>query len=342
MNYPFRNLVFEGGGMKGIAYIGAMEVLEKKGILKNIKRIGGVSAGAIYAVLLAAGFSYEEILTIVKQDFNKFKDDDLGVLRDTKRFMNEYGWYKGDFFRKWLGGLLKEKAGSPDITFKALQEHTGKDLYVLASNLSTTFVEIYSSEHTPRTRVVDAVRRSMSLPFFFRAIRDDRDDVFVDGGVINNYPVKLFDQEKYLEDASLKRITSYYEEENKELSKSPENSRYIYNKETLGFRLSSTKEKSVFSDSQAPQQEKIDNILVFTRQLIKTYLAAQTKQHLHIDDWHRTVHIDTLGVKTTDFDLSPSQKKNLISSGKKSMEQYLEWWSDVTHDLAINHPSSKA
>ena len=47
MDYPFRNLVFEGGGVKGIAYVGTMRVLESKGILQNISRVGGTSAGAI-------------------------------------------------------------------------------------------------------------------------------------------------------------------------------------------------------------------------------------------------------------------------------------------------------
>ncbi len=47
MNYPFRKLVFEGGGVKGIAYVGAMEILEENQILQNIHRVGGTSAGAI-------------------------------------------------------------------------------------------------------------------------------------------------------------------------------------------------------------------------------------------------------------------------------------------------------
>ena len=55
MKRQFRNLVFEGGGVKGIAYVGAWEVLQKKGILKDIKRVGGTSAGAINALLLALG-----------------------------------------------------------------------------------------------------------------------------------------------------------------------------------------------------------------------------------------------------------------------------------------------
>ena len=57
MAYHFRNLVFEGGGVKGIAYVGAMKVLKEEGILPNIKRVGGTSAGAINATLFALGFT---------------------------------------------------------------------------------------------------------------------------------------------------------------------------------------------------------------------------------------------------------------------------------------------
>ncbi|MGD9250630.1 MAG: patatin-like phospholipase family protein [Desulfobacterales bacterium] len=344
MAYPFRNLVFEGGGVKGIAYAGAMKVLEKEGILKNIRRAGGTSAGSINAVLFAAGFNSTETLNVLnKLDFNDFRDDSWGVLRDMQRLKNEYGWYKGDFFKEWIGDLLKRKTGSANITFKALLEHTGKELYVYASNLSTNFGEVYSPEHTPRRRVVDAVRRSMSIPLFFRAVEDDRGDVFVDGGVINNYPVKLFDREKYLEDESLRRIPKYYEEENTKLkAKFPKSSAYIYNKETLGFRLDSAKEIGVFRDGQEPQHNDIENFLDYTMELIKTVLAVQDSQHLHSDDWHRTVYIDTLGVGTTDFDLSDSRKKELVASGRKAAVAYLEWWSDETSDLAINHPKSSA
>jgi len=344
MTYPFRNLVFEGGGVKGIAYVGAMKVLEKEKILKNISRVGGTSAGSINAVLFAAGFSNQETLNILnKLDFNDFKDDSWGVLRDMRRLKNKYGWYKGDYFREWIGDLLKKKTGSSNITFKALQEHTGKELFVYASNISTNFGEVYSPEHTPRMRVVDSVRRSMSIPLFFTAVKDDRKDIFVDGGVINNYPVKLFDRKKYLKNSNLIRIPKYYEEENKTLSAKPtKNSSYIYNKETLGFRLDSAKEIGVFRDGQEPQHHEIDNFLDYTMQLIKTVLSVQDSNHLHEDDWHRTVYINTLGIKTTEFDLNDKQKKELVASGRKATEKYLKWWSDESQDLAINHPASTA
>lgn len=343
MEYPFKNLVFEGGGVKGIAYAGAMKILEKEGILDNIVRVGGTSAGSINAVLFASGYSNQETFKELKKlDFNDFKDDSWWVLSDMKRLKNEYGWYKGDYFREWVGELLNRKTGSENITFKALQEHTNKELYVYASNLSTNYGAVYSPEHTPRKRVVDAVRRSMSIPLFFRAVRDDRNDLFVDGGAINNYPVKLFDREKYLRDKSLKRVPKYYKQVNDLLTKKFKNSsRYIFNKETLGFRLDSAKEIAVFRDGQEPKRNEIDNFLDYTIQLVKTVLASQDSQHLHSDDWHRTIYIDTHGVSTFDFDLSNTRKNQLFKSGEDATKKYLKWWSDVKNDLAINHPNSK-
>ncbi|MCE9687448.1 patatin-like phospholipase family protein [Shewanella sp. AS16] len=342
MSYPFKNLVFEGGGAKGIAYIGAMQVLEKEKIIDQISRVGGTSSGSINAVLLAAGYSNTEMLKILKTlDFSDFKDDSWGVLCDMKRLKNKYGWYKGDYFSDWIGQLLKDKTGSANITFKALAEHSRKELFVYASNLSTTFGEVYSPEHTPRMRVVDAVRRSMSIPLFFQAVRDDREDVFADGGVINNYPVKIFDRKKYLGNKSLERVPSYYEEENKKLMTIlPKSSPYIYNKETLGFRLDSVQDIGVFRDGQTPKRAEIEHFLDYTMQLVKTLLSVQDSQHLHSDDWQRTVYINTFGVGTTDFNLTDKVKEMLVKSGKDSTKNYLKWWSDVSNDLAVNHPNS--
>ena len=75
MAYKFKNLVFEGGGVKGIAYVGALEVLEKEQILGNIKRVAGTSAGAMVAVLIGLGYSAEELKDILwKINFRNFLD----------------------------------------------------------------------------------------------------------------------------------------------------------------------------------------------------------------------------------------------------------------------------
>ena len=77
-------------------------------------------------------------------------------------------------------------------------------------------------------------------------------------------------------------------------------------------------------------------------ELVKTVIATQDSQHLHSDDWHRTVYIDTIGVSTFDFDLTDALKKKLVVQGESAAKNYLRWWSDVNEDLAINHPTSSA
>ena len=89
MPYNFKNLVFEGGGVKGIAYVGALDVLIEKEILKDIERVGGTSAGAINAILVGLGFSQEETKDILwSLDFKKIMDDSWGVVRDVKRLID--------------------------------------------------------------------------------------------------------------------------------------------------------------------------------------------------------------------------------------------------------------
>ena len=46
------------------------------------------------------------------------------------------------------------------------------------------------------------------------------------------------------------------------------------------------------------------------------------------DDWQRTIYIDTLGVKTTDFSLSEAKKKALVESGRKGTQEYFKWYDN--------------
>ena len=335
----FRNLVFEGGGVKGIAYVGAMEVLEEKGILGDVRRVGGTSAGAINAVLLAAGYSNDEQREILGTlDFNRFMDDSFGVIRDTNRLLNEYGWHKGDFFRNWIGDLIRGKLGTSEATFRDFQAAERPQLYFYGTNLSTRFGQVFSLEHTPTMRVVDAVRISMSLPLFFAAIRDPRGDVFVDGGLLNNFPIKLFDRLRYIGEADRAAAafgTPYYDAENETfLAASPGSSPYVFNKQTLGFRLDTKQEIGVFRYGREPQHNKIDDFFGYTKALVKTVLNLQEHMHLHTDDWHRTVYIDTLDVRTTDFDLSDEKKEALIRSGRDNATDYFKWFEDAEGDDA--------
>jgi NTE family protein len=337
MAYHFRNLVFEGGGVKGIAYVGALEVLEQKGILPQIVRVGGTSAGAITAVLVGLNHSPAEVMTILKKmDFNKFMDEDFGVVRDTKRLISQFGWYKGDYFRRWIAGIIQSKTGNPDATFAQVNEQKAaksfRDMFFMGTNISTHFTEVFSNDRTPRMCVADAVRISMSIPLFFASRRSPRGDVYVDGGVLDNYPVKLFDRERYLAAEELKtngRMTDYYKKHNAALKRRGlQISPYLYNKQTLGFRLDSEREIAMFRDQGEPVAEMVDDFFDYTVGLFKTIMNAESNQHLHSDDWQRTIYIDSLGVQATDFNLSESKKKALVESGHKGAEAYFKWYDD--------------
>jgi len=342
VEYPFRNLVFEGGGVKGIAYVGALEVLEEKKVLKDVGRVGGASAGAINAVLLALEYTRKEMLDILLElDFRNFLDDSWGVLRDVNRLVDKFGWFKGDYFEEWIQKRIVAKGQPADITFAQLKASGHMGLYLIGTNLSTGYEEVFSAERTPNMDVSKAVRMSMSIPLFFAAVRSRRGDVYVDGGVLDNYPVKLFDRRRYVasaERASHIRQTDYYKKVNrrKEARRNP----YVYNMQTLGFRLDTEEEIAVFRRKKQPAHREIDHLFEYSWALIKTLLNAQNNQHLHSDDWHRTVYINTLDIKTTDFGIKRSEKRKLIAQGRLGTEVYFDWYEGRTPGLErpVNRP----
>ena len=343
-SYHFRNLVFEGGGVKGVAYVGALRELKKRDILQNIERVAGTSAGAINAVLFATGYKPRETTEILLDlDFKNFLDDDWGVVRNLYRVSKKYGWHKGDFFRKWIDKRIRAKTGKANSTFADLKRLNMTDLYLIVTNLSTGFSEVMSAEHTPDMPVADATRRSMSIPLFFTAVRNARKDVYVDGGVLRNYPVKVFDREKYIDAAKLAKhavATEYYARDNARLRKS--DCPFCYNKETLGFRLDSKEEIALFRDRLPPAAEKIDDFFGYASALLRTLMNVQNNAHLHSDDWQRTIYIDTLGIGTTDFELPDTKKRKLIRSGANAVIEYFDWYDSTRgKKLPNNHPRFK-
>jgi len=342
LDYQFRNLIFEGGGVKGIAYLGALGVLQEKDILPKIERIGGTSAGAIIGLLIGLNFSVKEIEEILRElDFTKFLDDSIGIIIDTVRLFKEYGWYKGDYFHDWVGSIINRKTGNPDATFQEIYE-AGKDLgfkdmFFIGTNLSTRLSEVFSFEHTPDTCVADAICISMSIPLLFAAKRNEYNDVLVDGGMLDNYPIKLFDKEKYVN--KFANEPEYYKKLNAKLDlNNSALSPYVYNKETLGFRLYSGSENCIPSEQVEPRRNEIKDFLAFTKSLIMVYLESKQNQHLHSDDWDRTIYIDSLNVKTTEFDLNDEKKNALIQSGRTCAERYFEWYDDPANTVH-NRPS---
>jgi NTE family protein len=106
------NLVFEGGGLKGIALVGAYSVLEERGY--RPQNIAGASAGAIVAALVAAGYNAAELRqTIMDFHFSSLKDraweDWLPLFPRIVSILKDRGIYEGKACLEWMGGLLAKK-----------------------------------------------------------------------------------------------------------------------------------------------------------------------------------------------------------------------------------------
>ena len=344
--YHFKNLVFEGGGVKGIAYVGALDVLNEEGILQNIERVAGTSAGAMVAVLVGLGYTAEEMKDVLWNiKFRNFLDKSWGLIRNTGRLIEDYGWYKGEFFRDLMAGYIKAKTGDGEVTFKDIEKmrQEGKpfrDIYLIGADLSTGLSKVFSAATTPDVKVADAARISMSIPLIFAAVKgiNGDDHIYVDGGLLENYAIKVFDRKDYVVDEVNARKTEYYKKINKKLKSRNiitlerdinDVNEFVYNKETLGFRLDANEDINMFLDPNAkPKTKKIDDIISYTMALVTTLIDFQNNVHLHSDDWQRTVYIDTLGVSSLDFDISDSKKQKLVESGISHTKAYLEWYNN--------------
>ena len=340
--YHFKNLIFEGGGVKGIAYVGALEVLEKEGILKDVERVAGTSAGAMVAVFVALGYTAEEISDILWSiNFKNFMDSSWGIVRDLNRLINDYGWYKGDYFRNLMAGYIEKKTKNGEITFKELAKSKKfRELHLIGADLSTGYSKVFNATNTPNVKVADAARISMSIPLFFAAVKgvEGDDHIYVDGGLLNNYAIKSFDRQVFVADEANARRTDYYEKINKRIKemggtlKMPKINvvnEYVYNKETLGFRLDGKEDIELYLNPNAePPVKEIKTLFTYTKALVTALIDFQNNIHLHSDDWQRTIYINTSGVDATDFNISDSKKEQLVAAGRGFTEDYLEWYNN--------------
>lgn len=302
-----KNIVLEGGGMKGISYGGALLELENHIDMSKVENYAGTSAGAIVAVALASGYTPKQIAKMVTDlDYTEFEDNSFGFLRDMYRFMRNFGWNKGESFLNWCGGLLQGQGLPHDATFHQLFLHTGKKLYLTGTNISSGKKVVFSVDRCPHFSVAVAARISMSIPFFFAAVRINGER-YADGGLLNNYPIRLFDVEKYV-------VGNFSEKP-------------LHNPYTLGLRVDSQEE--IDNDHQLPN--KTNNIFSYTTAVMTTIYNSLQNSHVTHDDWRRTVCIPTGSVSTTDFSMEQRTKEFLVQQGAQAVRNY---FSGTAH-----HPS---
>jgi len=181
--------------------------LEEHGFTENIEKVGGTSAGAITSLLFILEYSSSVMDSIISNtDFEDFNDGRYFFVGGISRTKNKYGWYRGQKFTNWIGTLIKEKIGNSESTFEEIHKTGYKDLYVTATCLKKQELVILSHETYPKMKVKDAVRISMSIPLYFQAVfidsigstyseqnQNNDLDLMVDGGIIGNFPIQIFD-----------------------------------------------------------------------------------------------------------------------------------------------------
>lgn len=193
--------VFQGGGCKAIAYIGAYEYAYSRGVF--FTELAGTSAGAIIAAFIAAGATPDQLIDLVKKtnftDFvtksiapsliEKIILNKLGVkskgLSLHRNVTNNLGLYSLDVLENFIEEQLQcFTKKQHEIRFIDLIPN----LHVVSVDLYTHTIKVWSKDKTPMERVAKAVCASCALPLFFIPI----DGRYIDGGVLCNLPNFIF------------------------------------------------------------------------------------------------------------------------------------------------------
>jgi len=316
-SHTYENIVFEGAGIRGIAYSGVIKQLEVSGILSHIQKAGGTSAGAITALMVSLGYSSDEIYTIISDtQFRKFNDGQFIFFGGFSRLNRKFGWYKGNKANQWIEKIIKQKTQNQNITFKELQDQGYKQLYITATCMNKQKLLIFSSENYPDMKVKDAIRISMSIPLYFEAVFIDsvgkmykkykpekNMDVVVDGGIIGNFPIFMFDSITTDEFNNTIRIPDY---------------------KTLGIRID--------SEAQIGRDAMDKKLVPVPIHRMRDYLEAfyilvlenLNRNHLTPEDWERTISVSSIGIGPRIKKLSSAQKADLMKSGEKYTLEYLQ------------------
>jgi NTE family protein len=306
------DLVFEGGGVKGIGLAGAYRALSDHEY--QAQCVAGTSAGAIMAALVAAGYTDAELEQIVlhQMDFTKFEDqtflDRFGAIGDIAQFFRSRGMHSGNYFLGWIRELLTAKGVTKFGDLRNEGETDPKRKYrlqVIASDLSAHSMLVLPDaaqkigSDPDQLEVAEAIRMSMSIPVFFEPVAVNH-HVIVDGGLLSNFPVWLFD--------------------------TPPGTTPAF--PTFGLLLVAPDQTQplVPTPPQGAALKPIGSDIDFLKAIAETMMEAHDRFYVEQANYARTIPIPTMGVRTTEFDIPPDKARALFESGRTAAEQFLASW----------------
>lgn len=170
-------LVLSGGGIKGLATMGALDRLRGEGLLDGVRTVVGTSAGALVGALVAT-----------KRDLR----DALGTICSTKyvpdfdfsRLAAGFGLDSGRCIESLAGDLLGDDR---EVTFGGIRRKYGVELVVCVANVTRRRAEYMGPDTHPDMPVLLAIRMSCSVPIYFAAVQW-QDCWYVDGSIVDNFP----------------------------------------------------------------------------------------------------------------------------------------------------------
>lgn len=188
-------LCISGGGIKGICVLGCIKNLIKNNIisLNNIKNYYCCSIGSILSFLFIVGLSTKNICYIWKKlNLEKYK-----LKFDFDKFVKNKGINNATNIMIILQTVLYKKTNKYDITFMELYKLYDIKLNIVVTNITLLKEELLSYDTTPNMSVMVAIRMSISLPIIFSPVLY-KNNYYIDGGVINNFPIKYITTKNYI------------------------------------------------------------------------------------------------------------------------------------------------
>lgn len=188
----YTNLVFAGGGVKCITYIGILKYMEENKQKFNIKKIACSSGGSLFALTYSLGYNYNDLRNlVVGLDFNQIRDINTDNIFN---FIGNYGLDTGNKMEQLIKIIIKKKTNNENLTFSEFYEKYKIDLIISGTCINTIDTEYFSYKTHPNMPIYKAIRISCSIPFYYNNVEYDG-KIYIDGGITNNYPINIFNDE---------------------------------------------------------------------------------------------------------------------------------------------------
>jgi NTE family protein len=299
-------LVFEGGGVLGTAYIGAIRAAAESLEMRKIKKFAGSSVGAIAAAFLACRASIDFIENAFNNtlDLESIADRSRSLTVSLYRLVRRGGIARGIALKTCLERLLRELTGDAQITFSNVFEKYNSILVITGTSLTRAQTEYFGPATHGDMPVLQALLISTAMPGLFPVQQYAREQ-WSDGGILHNFPIQVFDKPSFI------RKRQHYR-----AIRDPKRRRA--RSRTVGFKLITKDERGIAAPGQ------INNGIAAGCAILRMLVDRGQRLHEHEEDWKRTIAIDVGALSSTSFDLTADQKTMLIESGYNAAKQYFQ------------------